>query len=156
MTNVFVAIYEHRRGTDVNVFATEAGALAWKDELARDYWSSYCEGEPPSEGAGDAYFEAAGEYSYGEFFSLEEHLILDHQLARPKSQPSIQGVAMTNFYRFTMDSEDEGSRSFVYEAEDDVEAQKVANRISAEFGDEWSLREWAPLYLDGYMELCTY
>lgn len=63
---------------------------------------------------------------------------------------------MNKFYRFTIDSENEGSRSFVYEAEDDVEAQKVANRISAEFGDEWSLREWAPLYLDGYMELCTY
>ena len=76
MTNVFVAIYEHRHGTDVNVFATEAGAQAWKDGLAREYWSDYCEGEPPPEGAGDAYFEAAGKYSYdGEFFSLEEHPI---------------------------------------------------------------------------------
>lgn len=63
---------------------------------------------------------------------------------------------MTTFYRLTIESENEGSRSFVYEAEDDVEAQKVANQISAEFGDEWGLREWAPLYLDGYMELCTY
>ena len=36
---------------------------------------------------------------------------------------------MTNFYRFTIESENEGSRSFVYEAEDDVEAQKVANQI---------------------------
>ena len=43
---------------------------------------------------------------------------------------------MTNFYRFTIESENEGSRSFVYEAEDYVEAQKVANQISAEFGDE--------------------
>ena len=64
---------------------------------------------------------------------------------------------MTTFYRLTIESENEGSRSFVYEAEDDVEAQKVANQISAEFGDEWGLREWAPLYLDDYaMELCTY
>lgn len=65
---------------------------------------------------------------------------------------------MTNFYRFTIESEKTKARGlFVYEAEDDVEAQKVANRISAEFGDEWSLREWAPLYIDGYaMELCTY
>ena len=32
-----------------------------------------------------------------------------------------------------------------------------ANQISAEFGEEWGLREWAPLHLDGYaMELCTY
>ena len=75
MITVFVAIYEHRHGTDVNVFATEDGARAWKDELAREYWSDYCEGEPPSEGAGDAYFEAAGEYGDGEFFSLEEHPI---------------------------------------------------------------------------------
>ena len=66
-------------------------------------------------------------------------------------------MTMTNFYRFTIESENEGSRSFVYEAEDDVEAQKVANQISAEFDDEWKLREWAPLHLDGYaMELCTY
>ena len=64
---------------------------------------------------------------------------------------------MTNFYRFTIESENEGSRSFVYEAEDDVEAQKVANQIANDFGDEWKLRGWAPLYLDGYaMELCTY
>ena len=64
---------------------------------------------------------------------------------------------MTNFYRFTIESENEGSRSFVYEAEDDREAEKVASQISAEFGDEWGLREWAPLYLDDYaMELCTY
>ena len=52
MTNVFVAIYEHRHVTDVRVFATEAGARAWKDELAREHWSDYCEGEPPSEGGG--------------------------------------------------------------------------------------------------------
>ena len=64
---------------------------------------------------------------------------------------------MINFYRFTMDSEDEGCRSFVYKAEDDREAEKVANQIVAEFGDEWRLREWAPLTLDGYaMELCTF
>lgn len=44
-----------------------------------------------------------------------------------------------------------------YRQTDDVAAQKVANQISAEFGDEWGLREWAPLYLDDYaMELCTY
>jgi len=64
---------------------------------------------------------------------------------------------MTNFYRFTIESENEGSRSFVYEAEDDVEAQKVANRIANDFGDEWGLREWESLYLDNYvMELCRY
>ena len=64
---------------------------------------------------------------------------------------------MANFYRFTIDSENEGSRSFVYEAEDDHEAEKVANQIAAEFGDEWELREWAPLTLDGYaMELVTF
>ena len=68
---------------------------------------------------------------------------------------------MNKFYRFTIDSENEGSRSFVYEAEDDREAEKVANQIAAEFaaefGDEWGLREWAPLTLDGYaMELCTF
>lgn len=75
MTNVFVAIHEHRHVTDARVFATEAGARAWKDELAREHWSDYCEGEPPSEGAGDAYFEAAGDYGGGEFFSLEKHPI---------------------------------------------------------------------------------
>lgn len=72
MTNIFVATYEHRHGTDVKVFATEAGARAWKDELAREYWLEYCEGAPPSEGAGDAYFEVAGEHGDGEFFDLVE------------------------------------------------------------------------------------
>lgn len=75
MTNVFIAIYEHRHVADARVFATEAGARAWKDELAREHWSDHCEGEPPSEGAGDAYFEAAGDYGDSEFFSLEEHPI---------------------------------------------------------------------------------
>lgn len=75
MTTVFVAIYDYLDGTEVNVFATEDGARAWKDELARERWSNYCEGEPPSEGVGDAYFEAAGEYGDGEFFNLEEHFI---------------------------------------------------------------------------------
>ena len=78
MTNVFVAIYEHRYGTDMNVFATEAGAQAWKDELAREYWSDYCEGDPPSEGAGDAYFEAATRGVDGEFFSIDECPIQEH------------------------------------------------------------------------------
>ena len=64
---------------------------------------------------------------------------------------------MKKFYSFTIDSENEGSRSFVYEAEDDREAEKVAKQIAAEFGDEWQLREWVPLALDSYaMELCTY
>ena len=64
---------------------------------------------------------------------------------------------MPNFYRFTMESENEGSRSFVYEAEDDRDAEQRANQIAELFGDEWKLREWAPLHLDGYaMELCTY
>lgn len=35
---------------------------------------------------------------------------------------------MNKFYRFTIDSENEGSRSFVYEAEDDREADKVASQ----------------------------
>ena len=64
---------------------------------------------------------------------------------------------MNKFYRFTIDSENEGSRSFVYEAEDDRDAEQVANQIAADFGEEWELRSWAPLELDGcVMELCTY
>ena len=35
---VFVAIYEHRHGTDINVFDSEAKALAWRVEIARDCW----------------------------------------------------------------------------------------------------------------------
>lgn len=43
--------------------------------MEREHWSNYCEGEPPPEGAGDAYFETAGEYCDGEFFNIEEHPI---------------------------------------------------------------------------------
>lgn len=78
MKTVFVAIHEHRHGSDVQVFQAEAGAIAWKDALAREYWTDYCDGEPPENGAGDAYFEAASEYTDGEFFSLGEHPIVEH------------------------------------------------------------------------------
>ncbi len=75
MTTVFVAIYEHRHGTDVGVFATEAGAQTWKDELTREYWSEYCEGEPRQRGQVMPTSMLPGKYSDGEFFSLEKCLI---------------------------------------------------------------------------------
>ena len=65
---VWVATYDHKHGINVCVFETEAGAKEWRDEVAREDWREWCEGEPPEEGAGDLYFEACQGY---EWFGIE-------------------------------------------------------------------------------------
>jgi len=36
---VWVAIYEHRNGSDVRVFDDAQKAEAWREEIAEEYWS---------------------------------------------------------------------------------------------------------------------
>lgn len=50
---VWVAMYEHKYGTDVCVFSTEEKALAWRDEIGRDWWSDVSNEEPPVTGIGE-------------------------------------------------------------------------------------------------------
>ena len=44
---VYVAIYEHRHGTDVRVFADEDQAMCWRTDLAKEWWSDAFEDDPP-------------------------------------------------------------------------------------------------------------
>lgn len=76
---VFVAVYEHRHGTDINVFDSEAKALAWRAEIARDCWKEFLD-EPMPEGEDEmcrVYWEVAGEcMNHAEYFNIEEKEIL--------------------------------------------------------------------------------
>ena len=68
---VFVAIYEHRHGSDVRVFDTFAKAQAWKDELGAECWDNVSDDPQPEDPCGDEYFGLAGE-SCDEYFNVEE------------------------------------------------------------------------------------
>lgn len=59
MKKVFVAVYEHRHGADVRVFATFASAQAWKDEIGAEYWADVSDDPQPEDACGDEYFELA-------------------------------------------------------------------------------------------------
>lgn len=76
---VYVAIYEHRHGTDVNVFDSEAKALAWRAEIARDCWKEFLD-EPMPEDEEEVcrvYWEVAGEcMNHAEYFNIEEKEVL--------------------------------------------------------------------------------
>ena len=61
------------------------------------------------------------------------------------------------FWRVTLQSENEGSRSFVFEAEDMFDAIQIGSAFADDMGEEWDDYEIAPLDLDGsIMELCTF
>lgn len=66
---VWVAIYEHRHGSDVHVFADERLARRWRTALAKEWWSDAFEDKPPpDEEIGDEYFERMQERD--EFFTM--------------------------------------------------------------------------------------
>ncbi len=75
-TPVYTAIYEHKYGTDVRVFRTEAQALAWRTALASEWWDSeFSEDERPSEEEiGGLYFDRMRDGGE-EFFSVEAHVV---------------------------------------------------------------------------------
>ena len=73
MKTVFVAVYEHRHGTDVRVFHTFDGAQAWKDEIGAEGWSEVSDDPQPEDACGDEYFELASEsFSRSEYFRIDE------------------------------------------------------------------------------------
>ena len=62
-----------------------------------------------------------------------------------------------DFYRITLQSENEGSRSFVFEAEDMFDAIHIGSVFADDMGEEWNDYDVEPLDLDGsIMELCTF
>ena len=67
---VYVAIYEHKHGRDVRVFATDALAEAWRQEIASYWWDKEMDSAPRP----DDPHELANEYfdTIEEFFGIEE------------------------------------------------------------------------------------
>lgn len=61
-------------------------------------------------------------------------------------------------YFVEIESETEGTRSFVFNAEDDRDAENFAKSFANDWGDEWTLVEYGLLIdrLDCVMELCTF
>jgi len=71
-TTIYVALYEHEYGTDTHVCASEAEALALREDLARENWSQELPDDPmPETGVGEAYFELMAEkWSDAEYFNI--------------------------------------------------------------------------------------
>lgn len=75
---VWVAIYEHRHGTDVCVFNSEEAALAWRDSIAEDYWD-YEIGNAitkPESNIGETYFDLMFGSPSSEYFRWYQHRVL--------------------------------------------------------------------------------
>lgn len=72
---VFVTIYEHRYGTDVEVYRTLERAEQLMSDIAREYWSEKFPNEVmPVYEVGDSYFSLMSEQGgYTESFSITEH-----------------------------------------------------------------------------------
>jgi hypothetical protein len=71
-STLFAAIYEHNYGTDVRVFREEAQALAWRTELAKEWWDSeFSDSERPAHAdIGAEYFDRMRDGG-DEFFTIE-------------------------------------------------------------------------------------
>lgn len=72
---VWVTMYDHKHGTDIEVFESEAAAEAYRQELVGDYWDDTMEEAKPSDPkeAADAYFAAGAKH--GEFFDVREQRV---------------------------------------------------------------------------------
>lgn len=67
---VTVAVYSHKHGEDIRVFASEAAAEEWRQEIAIEYWEDLFSEPMPGDldEAADRYFERCAEAGL-EFFS---------------------------------------------------------------------------------------
>lgn len=67
---------------------------------------------------------------------------------------------MDALYCVELESEDEGSRTFIFNAEDDRDAENLAKTFANEWlDDRWSLVGWGPAidYISGgILEICTW
>jgi hypothetical protein len=69
---VTVAVYSHKHGEDIRVFASEAGAEEWRQQIAVEYWDDLFD-EPMSadlDEAADQYFDHCRDAGL-EFFSTQ-------------------------------------------------------------------------------------
>jgi len=69
---VYAAIYEHDYGTDIRVFASQAQAEAWRNDVGSEWWDSeFAEEErPPQAEIGARYFERMADGG-NEYFTIE-------------------------------------------------------------------------------------
>ena len=75
---VYVAMYEHKNGTDVRVFTTHNAACQWKADIGDQFWDQEFPEEevrPGPEDIGEAYFDLMGAYMGEEWFSIHEALL---------------------------------------------------------------------------------
>ena len=68
---VIVAIYTHPHGSDARAFCGVAGAEAWRDQIAREWWDEEFPAlEMPATGIGTAYFAGMNERDGSESFEI--------------------------------------------------------------------------------------
>ena len=72
---VVVATYEHRHGTDIQVFDSLEKAEAWREDLASLYWNDLDEEPRPETFDADYYWDAMSDYG-GEWFNYEWYEVL--------------------------------------------------------------------------------
>jgi hypothetical protein len=66
---IWLGVYEHRHGTDISVYATEAAAQAGREAVAHEMWENELPDEPmPDTDVADAYFDLMAER--GEWFEI--------------------------------------------------------------------------------------
>lgn len=74
---VWVATYEHKHGTDIRVFPSEADCILWHDAIALENWESEFDEPLPTDKTdseiGNLYFEKMEEEERAEFVSWEPH-----------------------------------------------------------------------------------
>lgn len=78
---VYVAVYEHRHGTDIQVFDSNEKAEEWQVQIAKEYWDEAFEGEDepmPDDEAEmcEMYWCVRGESMTPEYFNIEEKEVL--------------------------------------------------------------------------------
>ena len=75
---VWVAIYKHRHGTDVQVFKSEKGAYAWRTRIAKEWWQVEFPNAPmPTDDViGEGYFEALADRCDAEDFEVFQSAVL--------------------------------------------------------------------------------
>lgn len=75
MNPVFVAVWDHRNGTEVRVFSTYEKMCAWRDEIARSGWEDWFDEPMPTENVGDAYFDRMDSVFDAEWLRVDECMI---------------------------------------------------------------------------------
>lgn len=76
---IYIGIYEHKHGTDARVFSTEDEVMAWRDDIAEEFWDEeFDDVKRPGENIGERYFELMGECSgRSEYFTVKTDTIAE-------------------------------------------------------------------------------